>query len=183
VTAERYLAHLDGLTGGVEPHFLPVESSRSNLGRVFALCYTDLPEPGMLTAFTYGLSQADHPDWRLAKPELCISVQSTDVAWALAMGHLADSLRGTCPFSSGNTIAFGDPISDESAMTDFVVFAPISLAPEAYLGIDVGDDLPISIAGLYPIHESERCYIRTHGLEAFWTMDWDPYDPSRTAVV
>lgn len=99
------------------------------------------------------------------------------------MGHLADSLRGRCPFSYGNTIAFGEPISDESAMTDFVVFAPISLGPEAYLGINVGDDLPISIAGLYPIHESERRYVRTHGLEAFWGMEWDPYDTSRSAVV
>ena len=68
-------------------------------------------------------------------------------------------------------------------MTDFVVFAPISLDREAYVGLDVGDELPISIAGLYPVHESERRYVDAHGLEAFWQMDWDPYDTSRRPVV
>ena len=173
------MAHLDELSGGVEPAILPIESSRPDLQRVFVLSYVDLPEPGMLTAFTYGLSLADHPDWRFGKPELCISVRSADDAWALAMGDLADGLRGDCPFSYGNTIAFG-PISDESKMTDFVVFAPISLDEDAYLGIDVGEARPITIQGLYPIHESERRSIDEHGLEAFWQLDWDPYDVRRS---
>jgi len=182
MTVDRYMAHLDELTGGVEPQFIPIESTRPDLKRVFALAYADLPEPGLLTAFTYGLSLADHPDWRLGRPELCLSVRSDDLAWAVATGHLADGLRGECPFSYGNTIAFGEPISDESKMTDFVVFAPIGLDREDAVGIDVGAELPLNIMGLYPIHQSERVYIDEHGLEPFWQLDWDPYDVTRGPV-
>ena len=31
MTVERYLAHLDELTGGVEPQFIPIDSSRPDL--------------------------------------------------------------------------------------------------------------------------------------------------------
>ncbi len=62
---ERYLAHLDRLTEAVEPQFLPIESTKLGLKGVTAITYPDLPEPGLLEAFTYGLSLADHEDWRL----------------------------------------------------------------------------------------------------------------------
>jgi hypothetical protein len=67
-------------------------------------------------------------------------------------------------------------------MTAFVIFAPAALERTAYLNIDVGDDLPINIAGCYPIHESERQYIRANGLEAFWELDCDMYDIHRQPV-
>ena len=51
-------------------------------------------------------------------------------------------------------------------MTAFVVFAPAVLPVESYLRIDVGDDLPITIAGCYPIHDSELSFIHNKGLEA-----------------
>jgi hypothetical protein len=181
--AERYLEHLDELSGGSEPRFLRIESSHPGLKSVTVITYVDLPEPGHLTAITYGLSLADHPDWRQGKPELCISVQSTDVDWAMAMGFLAERLRGQCPFTYGNTVDLGEPVTPDTAMTAFVVFAPISLEREDATDIDVGDDLPINIKGLYPVHESERQYIRANGLEPFWHLDWDPYDTRRAAVV
>ena len=53
------------------------------------------------------------------------------------------------------------------------------LGREDYVGIDVGDELPVSIQGVYPIHQSERAFIHEHGLEAFWNRDWDPYDVTR----
>lgn len=180
--AERYLAHLDGLSGGVEPRFVPVDSTKPGLQRVMVLAYEDLPE-GLLTAVTYGLSLAEHADWRLGKPELCISVGSTDLAWALAIGTLAERLRGDCPFSYGNTINFGERVSPDSEMTAFAVFAPSVLDPEDYSGIDVGDEKPISLAGCYPIHEVEKDYIAEHGLEAFWRLDWAPYDVTRPPAV
>ena len=108
-------------------------------------------------------------------------MRSQDPAWALAIGYVADRLRHDCPFSYGNTINFGEPISPESAMDGFVVFGPITLEP-ADARVDVGDDLPIIIVGMYPTHASERRFITEHGLEAFWKMDWDPYDVSRPPV-
>jgi len=180
---ERYLAHLDRLTGDREPQFLPIESTKSGMKGVTAITYPDLPESGLLTAFTYGLSLADHQDWRLGKPELCISVRSDDLSWARAAAFIAEQLRGDCPFCYGDTLGFGDRMSAESAMTAFLVFAPAVLDKADYLGIDVGEPLPVNVAGLYPIHQSERRFIQQKGLETFWQLDWDPYDVTRPAAV
>jgi hypothetical protein len=67
-------------------------------------------------------------------------------------------------------------------MTAFVIFAPAVLDRDSFLNIDVGDTKTINIAGCYPIYETEREYIRRHGLEAFWKRDWDPYDVKRAPV-
>jgi hypothetical protein len=55
-----------------------------------------------------------------------------------------------------------------------VVFAPAVLDRDDYLGIHVGDGDHISIAGMYPIYDSERAYIGEHGLEAFWKLNLPP---------
>ncbi|MGW4698890.1 hypothetical protein [Streptomyces sp. NPDC004285] len=44
-------------------------------------------------------------------------MNSTNVIWAHAVGFLAEQLRGTCPFSYGSTIDFGERIVPESEMT------------------------------------------------------------------
>ena len=181
--AERYLAHLDTLSGGIEPAFTRFDADRRGDPAVTVARYDDLPEPGFLTALTYGLSLGEHPEWRFGKPELCITVQARDREWGHALGHLVAQLRGTCPFAYGYTINFNERIAEESDMTAFVVFAPAVLDREDFTGIDVGDDLPINIAGMYPIHETERTWILEHGLQAFWDLDWDPYDVGRPAAV
>jgi hypothetical protein len=180
---ERYLAHLDRLSGGLEPAFTPMNAEAPGAPKVTVIRYDHLPEPGMLTALTYGLSLAEHPEWRLGKPELCVSVRSQDLRWAYAIGHLAAQLSGECPFCYGDTLNFNERISEESSMTAFVVFAPAVLDRSDFTGVDVGDKLPINIAGMYPIYDSERSWIREHGLEAFWQLEWDPYDVTRSPAV
>lgn len=179
---ERYLAHLDRLTPGREPRFLAMESSNPALKDVVAITYEDLPEPGFLTAASYGLSLAEHPEWRLGRAELCISVRSRDERWARAMALVADQLRGVSPFAYGETINFRERISPESSMSSFVIFAPAILDRADYLNIDIGDTMPIHLQGVYPIHETERVWIKQHGLAAFWQLDWDPYDVARPSV-
>jgi hypothetical protein len=179
---ERYLAHLDRLAPGREPQFLPIESLNPALKGVVAITYQDVPDAGFLTAITYGLSLADHPDWRLGKPELLISVRSSDERWARAAGFLADRLRGLSAFAYGETLNFGEQVSPESSMSAFVIFAPAVLDRNDFLNIDVGDALPINIQGLYPIHQAERQWIRANGIQAFWQLDWDPYDVARPSV-
>jgi hypothetical protein len=137
---------------------------------------------GFLTAITYGLSLAEHPEWRLGKPELVISVRSSDERWARAAGFLADRLRGLSSFAYGETVNFGEKVSPESSMSAFVIFAPAVLDRADFLNIDVGDTLPINLQGLYPIHDRERVWIHEHGLEAFWRLEWDPYDVARAAA-
>ncbi len=36
---------------------------------------------------------------------------------------------------------------------------------------------------MYPIHEAEGQYIRDHGLQSFWNLDWDLYDVTRHPAV
>ena len=180
---ERYLTHLDRVSGGLEPRFTRVASTRPGLHGVTVMSYEGVPQPGMLTAITYGVSLAEHPEWRLGKPELALSVNSLDPAWAYVLGNVAETLRGNCPFAYGYTITFGEPVDPGSGLDAFVVFAPAVLGRDDSVGIDVGDALPVSIQGVYPIHQSERAFIRDHGLEAFWNQDWDPYDVTRRPAV
>src|SRR5262245_42206572 len=102
---ERYLAHLDRMSGGREPAFFPV-GSPGTVPNVTSIVYRDLPETGLLTSLTYGLSLADHPEWKRGRPELCISIRSDDETWGLAIAHLASALAGECPFRYGDTIDF-----------------------------------------------------------------------------
>lgn len=186
--AEKYLAHLDRLSGGGrDPQFFPVESTRQGLRRVTEIAYEGLPD-GLFTTLTYGVSLAEHPGWRHGSPELCLSVNSADVMWAHAVGFLAEQLRGTCPFSYGSTIDFGERIVPESEVTAFCVFAPMVLDRDDYLGIDVsvpgheGHDV-INIQGMYPVHEVERQFINENGLETFWKSDGEPADVLRRPAI
>jgi len=184
---ERYLAHLDHLSGGVEPEFFRIGSHDSG-PNVTSILYRALPETGLLTAFTYGLSLAEHQEWKVGRPELCISVSSDDVRWGLAIGNLASTLAGDCPFRYGDTIDIGEPITEGTRMSAFVVFAPSVVDREHYLNVlgepeDAAPSEVINIAGMYPIYNSEREFIHAEGLEAFWKLDWDPYDPLREPIV
>jgi Suppressor of fused protein (SUFU) len=178
---DRYLAHLDALSGGVEAEYTIWDSTRPGLPAVTSIVYRDLPQ-GLMTGLTYGLSLAEHEEWRVSKPELCISVRSDDPSWAIVAGNVAQTLRGRCPFCYGDTINFGE-ITPESPMTAFVVGPPAVLDRADYTAIDVGDDRPVSIAGLYPIHDVERRYIGEHGLDAFMRLGWDGYDVTRPPAV
>ena len=178
---ERYVAHLDALAGGAVPRFWTVESSHPDLPGVTAIGYRDLPEEGLFTGLTYGLSLAENALWQHGRPELCICVRSQDPAWVLAAAFLAEQLRGSCPFRYGDTLDFGEAVAAESTMDGFVVFAPMVLDQED-AWIEVGDDHPLHLQGLYPVHRSEREFIRANGLEAFWRLDWDPYDVTRAPV-
>lgn len=148
---------------------------------IVVMIYRQMPDE-LTTSITYGLSRTGHPEWVHGKPELAISVRSDDDSWGLAIGYLAEKLRGEC-FRYGDTINFGTQISPESAMAAFLVFAPAVL-DRADLRADVslsgheGHDI-INIAGMYPIHDTERRFIQQNGLPAFIDLEWDPYDVTR----
>lgn len=178
---ERFLAHLDGLTGVTEPRIWPVESTRPGSEGLTAIHYSHVPEPGTSLGFTYGLSRGDDERWRDGKPELCIRVASDDPSWTLAAAFLAEDLRGRCAFRYGDVLEFGQPVTAGSTMDGFVVSAP-AVADQRDARIDVGEELPITLVGLYPTHRSERAFVQEHGLHAFWRLDWDPFDVRRPAA-
>ena len=101
---EQYLDYLDGLIAG-EPEFRKI-SEDGVFPPVFIVMYRDIPSSGMTTTFTMGLSSIDFPHWKLARPELVISVESYDIAWGLAVGYIAYQARGHYGFHMGETIDF-----------------------------------------------------------------------------
>ena len=179
---ERYLDHLDSIFQ-VEPEFYKEKSLDKRFPGVTNIVYKDIPEEGMTTAFTYGLSLIKHDEWKYGRPELCISVESQDKAWGEVAGFLANQLRGKFPFCYGQTINFREAISKDSKMDAFVIFAPSILEKESYLDIEIGTDYKINIAGLYPIYSSELEQIDKLGLKDFWHHpDFDLYNVKRKKV-
>jgi hypothetical protein len=175
--AELYLEHIEELADA-EPLFWLFGPEDGPLPPVTSIIYRDRPEAGLLTAFTYGLSLADHPDWKFGAPELVLCVQSEDLAWGWAIAQAAARLRGDCPFSIGNTIRFHEQIAPESTMSAFLVFFPTVLDREA--ATVKLPDRTVHIVGMYPIYEGEVDLVNRIGPAAFWDLEaYDPHDVGR----
>ncbi|WP_298499563.1 suppressor of fused domain protein [uncultured Algibacter sp.] len=179
---EKYLAHLDRIFQ-TEPEYFIEKSEKDGIDGVTTMVYKDIPEKGMITGITYGLSLGNHPDWKFGRPELIITVDSKDISFAQVAGFLANKLRENCPFSYSNTINFREKISDESEMDAFLVFTPSILDKKDFSNVDIGLNYKINIAGLYPIYSSEMEFIENNGLEKFWKHpNFDMYDVNRKRV-
>jgi len=181
--AERYLEYWTNYFNA-EPLFYRNESLTQGIPGVSTLVFKDFPEKGLITGLTYGLSLVKHPDWKNGRGELCICVESESLDWAQVAGYIANKLRGNCPFSYGNTINFGQPISNDSEMDAFLVFAPgIFEDQKDYLDIDIGCEYKINVAALYPIYSEEIKVISEIGLEKFWHHpDFDMFDVNRAVI-
>ena len=176
-----FLTHLDGITGSRKPAIHMVRSEDPQLPDVAVLVYENWPQPGFITAFTYGLSLVNHPDWKLGRGELMISMESLLHAWPYAIGAIVSRLRGSCPFSYGNTIKYGGAISEESDMDAFLVFAPPHL--DRNQKVVRLTEYDCFIGGLYPLYGSELTLYEQIGLEAFWHHPgWDPLNPRREVM-
>ncbi len=170
--AEQYIAALTRRYG--EPASVAgVESDNPDLGMVLAISFRDYPQPGLLTGFTYGLSAASHPQWQDARPELVITVQSADEAWAHAVAYLAEWQRERHDFAPGSLFHYGKLVAPASAMNSFLVFEPAAK--------DEGMFAPIPLEGrrivlrmAYPLYEGEVGLIQKVGIRKF--MGLPQYD-------
>jgi len=144
--------------------------------------FYDLPEKGTLTAITCGLSNSNYPDWKFGKPELIVSLDTEDPSWGLGIGYFASAFFDEKRFSYGDVFKIDDPISDESPMNAFLVFAPSFLDKE-----QAKFELPdrtIFLAGMYPIYNEEIDLYNHIGLEGFWHSDgFDMYNPRRNKII
>lgn len=179
--AELYLAHLDEITGGIEPTIRKFESTHIGLRPVYVFTYLNWPQPGIITGFTLGLSEVNHPDWKLGRPELMISVESLDESWCFAIGFMAEQLRGDCPFCYGMTINFHAEVSEESKLDAFLIFGPPYLDEQTKSVAMNG--FTCHIAGMWPTYSSEIDIYNEIGLERFWDHDgWDPMNVNRPPI-
>jgi hypothetical protein len=176
---ELFLNRLDGLVCGQPEYYLV--TPRDVRPPLWSIIYRDFPMDGGITAFTYGLSSVDHPDWQAGKPELVLSVASGSLDWGLAIGHLALSMRGEHPFSYGSIIDFGERIAEDSQMTGFLVFSPTVLPLEA-CRIEL-PDRTINLVQLYPLYRQEIELLQeADPADFFLREDLDLYSVDRPAM-
>ncbi len=179
---ERYLEYLNNIFQ-VQPTLSTHESGIDGVESMTSIIYENIPKKGMITGITYGLSLIEYDEPKNERPELIISVKSEDVAWIKAITLLASQLRGDCPFTYGDAINFRERISMESNMDAFWIFAPDILEKEQFLGIDIGTDYSINLAGIYPIYSSEIQLINRIGVEKFWHHpDFDKFNVIRKRI-
>jgi len=175
-SSEEYLSTVDALTGSQGRYFRITDEGESLL--VAVVSYDDVPENGHITSFSYGLSSAAQPEWKHSRPELIISVKSSDNAWAFCMGEIIRGYRTETSFSYGTILNFRQSISDESGLTSFLVFA-CTLLDKEDLKISLPDRI-VHFSQMYPIYESEVPMIDRLGVEKFfWDMGIDFYDVRR----
>jgi len=149
--------------------------------KIHVFYFEALPEAGMLTAVTCGLSNAAHPDWKFGRPELIVTMESANPAWGLAAGYFASTFFNEKRFSYGDMFKLDDPISDEGEMNAYLVFAPSFLDKE-----QARFELPdrtIHLAGMYPVYDEEIAIYDRIGLKDFWHADrFEMYNPRRGRV-
>lgn len=180
--AEQYLNYLNQIFQQ-EPELYIEESLTEGIPGITTIVYRDIPEKGSITAFTYGLSLVKHPNWKMGRAELCISLHSPHIDWAQAMASIANKLRGNCPFSYGQIINFEMKIGRDSEMDAFFIFAPSTIDKEDYLYIDIGAEYKVSIASLYPMYSDEIEVYNNIGLEKFWHHpNFDNYKVDRKRI-
>jgi Suppressor of fused protein (SUFU) len=149
--------------------------------KISVFYFDDLPEEGTLTGVTCGLSNANHPDWKYGKPELIVSLDTSDHGWGLAAAYLASAFFNEKRFSYGDLFKLDDPFSNESPMNACFLFAPSFLDQED--SKFVLPDRTINLVGLYPMYEEELEIYKTIGLEDFWhSEEFDLYNTQRPPV-
>ncbi|MBE0338710.1 suppressor of fused domain protein [Paenibacillus sp. 23TSA30-6] len=178
--AELYMNKLEGIFGQ-EDVIRKVEPSDGSTP-IHVFFYYDLPEEGMLTAVTYGLSDGEFIGWKNAKPELIISLETQDESWGLAAAYFAAEFRGVKTFSYADLFTLDEPISQESDMTGYFVFASAILEKEESV-IELPDKT-IQLVGMYPLYKEEFDLMKRIGIKDFWhNKDYDIYSVSRANLV
>ena len=176
--AEVYIESLSRLFGE-EDVIRKIDSTKPGLPAVSVFVYHNFPKDGTVTAVTYGLSHAKHPDWANGTAELIVTVNGDDESFGLAVAYFAERYRGVSPFSYGNTFTMDEPISEKSGMSGFFVFAP-SFLDRSQSAIKLPGK-EVFLKGMYPIYRGEAALIGEIGLVKFWHLEGlGMYDTTRS---
>jgi hypothetical protein len=176
---EQYIEHIEGICGK-NGRFFRISEEHEPL--IAVISYDDVPENGSTTAFSYGLSSVSHSEWINSSPELVISVDSVDAAWPLALGELIRNGREKCTFGYGMVLNFGQPISDESPISSFLVYA-CTILNENDLSVKLRDR-KVHLSQIYPVHQSEIPLIKSIGPDRFvFDLRINLFDVRRTPHV
>lgn len=143
--------------------------------------YEGCPEPGMITGITYGLSVRAYPDWKLARPEMVISMESTSRSWPSAALGLTSYFASKKRFCYGDIFTVDGSLADDSEMDAALIFAQSLLDPvDAALEVD---GYKIHLSQYYPMYRSEVGLYDRIGLKSFWHHpQFGIYDPKRPRI-
>jgi hypothetical protein len=176
--AKQWLAALETRLGEVS--FIK-EIQCEGKPKIHVFYFDALPEAGYLTAITCGLSDANHPDWKFGTPELIVTMASENQSWGMAAGYFASSFFGEKRFSYGDMFKLDDPISEESEMNAYLLFAPSFLNREQ--SKFTLPDRIVNLIGVYPVYDDEIAIYDRIGLKAFWNADgFEMYNPKRDRI-
>ncbi|MGE3313568.1 MAG: suppressor of fused domain protein [Planctomycetaceae bacterium] len=176
---ELYLAHLLNIFGE-EDEIHEVDAADGG-EPIQIFVYKDIPEEGMITGVTYGLSLVAHPDWTASRPEMIVSVESTHIEWATAAAAFVAEFRGTKAFRFGDLFTTDVPLAPDTKMSGFLVFAQ-SILDDDYGTVQLSD-YPVHFSEFYPIYPEEVAVYERIGFEAFWDHDnFDMYAIARQPV-
>lgn len=171
-----YLEKLESLFGKVD-EILKVDTKNTN-DPIFVFYFYDLPEKGMLTSITYGLSNVNFHSWTHGRPELIVTLDTMSKDWGFASGYFASEFRGEMGFSYMSMFTTDDPLSDESKMIGYFTFAP-SFLNKSQSTIELPTKT-IHLIGMYPIYKEEVALLQEIGLKDFMFMpDYDMYSVNR----
>jgi hypothetical protein len=174
---EQYLDALDRITGDPNPKFIQSPFLEGPKPPVFAVTYKNFPAPGLMTCITSGLSFAEHDEWVSYKPELLLTVQSSDEAWPLALAFTAHQGRGKYAFLINDTIDFRAQISTESQMSGFFICEQTLFEKNKHvIHMPSGH---IVLHQLIPIYAGELGKIRAVDRNWLYAKEFDPYDVTR----
>lgn len=177
--AERFLGHLQSIFGDEDA----IHGAEGPDGGppVSVFVYKNVPEKGMITGVTYGLSLCPFPDWKLSRPEMIVSVRSLDIGWPCAAAVFAADFRGKKPFSYGDVFTTDRPLAPDTKMDGFLVFAQ-SILSEEYEQVKL-KGYKVHFSQFYPIYRKELPVYEKIGLEAFWKhKGFDMYDVKRKPI-
>jgi hypothetical protein len=149
--------------------------------RIFVFYFDDWPEPEMMTAVTFGLSNANPLEWTHGGVELMVALETQDRSWGLSAGYFASAFFNERRFAYGDIFKVDDPISNESQINTFLVFGPPFLEQDE-AKIELADRT-VFLKGMYPLFESEIGLYERLGLTEFWNVDeLDVLNPRRKPI-
>jgi hypothetical protein len=176
---EIFLNHIENIFG--EAQVIKKHECPRGGVPVSVFIYRDIPEKGMLTGVTYGLSCYPYPDWKLGRPEMILSIESTDIMWTWAAAYFCATFRGKRRFSYGDIFTTDCPLASDTQMDGLLVFAQSILDREVQ-SVEL-NDYRVHFSQFYPIYRSELELYGKIGLERFWKHEgFAMYDPKRPPI-
>lgn len=156
------------------------KSMQKKLPMVYTLQFGPTDQDPAL-GFSYGLSFAPHPD-QPHRTELCLQMRSNEPHWIHVVGHLANRLRGDCPFHIGQIIRFGQTISPDSKLDAFLVIPPTEGTIPSTVK-DGNKSTAIHLVELFPVFAQETPTIQRLGVNRFIRELADyRFDPQRISL-